>query len=73
MKEYSTITAWMIVKRFMVGWGIGLGILTVYSCIKYREFIVTAFINNTWAWINAVIPVVIIIFAIGYLLRSLFR
>ena len=48
-------------------------VLVVVSCVRYKEFIVTAFANNTWAWINAVMPILIMVFAISYIIRSLFR
>lgn len=71
--DYQAVTVWIVIKRFLIGWTIAGALLVVVSCIKYKEFIVTAFANNTWAWINAVIPIVIIVFAIGYTIRSLFR
>lgn len=71
--DYQAVTVWTVVKRFLIGWAIAGALLVVYSCTKYKEFIVTAFANNTWAWINAVMPIVIMVFAIGYIIRSLFR
>lgn len=71
--DYQAVTVWTVIKRFLIGWAIVGALLVVVSCIKYKEFIVTAFSNNTWAWINAVMPIVIIVFAIGYTIRSLFR
>ena len=71
--DYQAVTVWTVIKRFLIGWTIAGALLVVYSCTKYKEFIVTAFANNTWAWINAVMPIVIMVFAIGYIIRSLFR
>lgn len=71
--DYQAVTVWTVIKRFLIGWAIAGIMLVVVSCIKYKEFIVTAFANNTWAWINAVMPIVIMVFAIGYIIRSLFR
>lgn len=71
--DYQTVTVWTVIKRFLFGWAITGALLVVVSCIKYKEFIITAFANNTWAWINAVMPIVIMAFAIGYIIRSLFR
>ena len=71
--DYQAVTVWIVIKRFLIGWSIAGALLVVVSCVKYKEFIVTAFANNTWAWINAVMPIVIMVFAIGYIIRSLFR
>lgn len=71
--DYPAVTMWTVLKRFIIGWAVGGGLLVIVSCVKYKEFIVMAFANNTWAWINAIMPSVIIVFAIGYLLKSLFR
>lgn len=71
--DYQTITVWTVIKRFLIGWAVAGLLLVVVSCVKYKEFIVTAFTNNTWARINAMMPVVIMIFGIGYMLKSLFR
>ncbi len=71
--DYQTVTVWTVIKWFLVGWVIAGTLLVVVSCVKYKEFIVTAFTNNTWAWINAVMPIVIMVFAIGYIIKSLFK
>lgn len=71
--DYQAVTVWTVIKRFLIGWSIAGALLVVVSCVKYKEFIVTAFANNTWAWINAVMPIVIMVFAIRYIIRSLFR
>ena len=70
--DYQVVTVGNI-KRFLIGWIIAGVLLVVVSCIKYKEYIITAFANNTWAWIDAIMPVVIMVFAIGYVIRSLFR
>ena len=71
--DYRVVTVWTVIKRFLIGWTIAGTMLVVVSCIKYKEFIITAFANNTWTWINAVMPILIMVFAIGYIIRSLFR
>lgn len=71
--DYLVVTVGNIIKRFLIGWIIAGVLLVVVSCIKYKEYIITAFANNTWAWIDAIMPVVIMVFAIGYVIRSLFR
>ena len=71
--DYQVVTVVNIIKRFLIGWIIAGVLLVVVSCIKYKEYIITAFANNTWAWIDAIMPVVIMVFAIGYVIRSLFR
>lgn len=71
--DYQAVTVWTVIKRFLSGWVISGALLVVVSCVRYKKFIVTAFTNNTWAWINAVVPIVIVVFAISYIIRSLFR
>ena len=71
--DYQVVTVGNIIKRFLIGWIIAGVLLVVVSCIKYKEYIITAFATNTWAWIDAIMPVVIMVFAIGYVIRSLFR
>ena len=71
--DYQVVTVGNIIKHFLIGWIIAGVLLVVVSCIKYKEYIITAFANNTWAWIDAIMPVVIMVFAIGYVIRSLFR
>ena len=63
--DYQVVTVGNIIKRFLIGWIIAGVLLVVVSCIKYKEYIITAFANNTWAWIDAIMPVVIMVFAIG--------
>lgn len=71
--DYHVMTAWDVIKKFLAGWAAALGILVVISCVKYWDFITTAFVNNTWALFNAVMPIVIIVFVLFYMLRSIFR
>lgn len=70
---YHAVTVWIVIKRFLIGWAVVGTLLVVVSCIKYKEFIVTAFANNTLALINTIMPIVIMAFAIGYIIKSLFR
>lgn len=71
--DYRAITIWSVIKRFLIGWMVAGLLLVVVSCVKYKEFIVTVFTNNTWAWINAMMPVAIIIFGSYCMLKSLSR
>lgn len=66
------VTVWSIIKRFIFGWLLTGVLLVIVSCVKYK-FIITAFTNNMWAWVNAVMPIIIIILGIGYMIKSLFR
>lgn len=73
MNEYQELTVWDVIKRFIAGWVVGLGILAVYSCVKYRKYIGAVFTDSVLNWINAVIPIIIVLFAIIYMIKSLFR
>lgn len=73
MMNYQAVTVWIVIKCFLLGWLVGLGILVVISCIKYKELIMTAITNNIWGWINAILPLVIMVCVIGYLIKALFR
>lgn len=73
MKEYQELTVWDVIKRFIAGWVVGLGILAVYSCVKYRKYIGAVFTDSVLSWINAVIPIIIVLFAIIYMIKSIFR
>jgi len=73
MNEYQELTVWDVIKRFIAGWVVGLGILAVYSCVKYRKYIGAVFTDSVLSWINAVIPIIIVLFAIIYMIKSLFR
>ena len=67
------VTVWSVIKRFIFGWLLTGVLLVIVSCVKYKEFIITAFTNNMWAWVNAVMPIIIIILGIGYMIKSMFR
>ena len=71
--DYQSVTVWTVIKRFLMGWLIEGIVLVVISCVEYKEYILYAFTNNILAWINAIIPIVIIVFGIRLMLRSLFR
>lgn len=73
MNEYQKLTVWDVIKRFIVGWVVGLGILAVYSCIKYRKYIGAVFTDSVLSWINAVIPIIIVVFAIIYMIKLILR
>lgn len=71
--DYKTITVWTVIKRFIIGWAAAAAILVTVSCIKYKEFIISTFTQNTWAWINALMPAVIMIFGIIYMIKAIFK
>lgn len=73
MNEYQELTVWDVIKRFIAGWVVGLEILAVYSCVKYRKYIGAVFTDSVLSWINAVIPIIIVLFAIIYMIKSIFR
>lgn len=73
MSEYQKFTVWDVIKRFIVGWVMGLVILAVYSCIKYRKYIGAVFTDSVLSWINAVIPIIIVVFAIIYMIKLILR
>ena len=73
MNEYQELTVWDVIKRFIAGWVVGLGILAVYSCVKYRKYIGAVFTDSVLSWINVVIPIIIVLFAIIYMIKSIFR
>lgn len=43
------VTVWSVIKRFIFGWLLTGVLLVIVSCVKYKEFIITAFTNNMWA------------------------
>lgn len=67
------ITVWTVIKRFLIGWAVTGVVLVIVSCIKYKQFIMTAFSNNIWAWVNTAMPVLIAAVGIFYILKSVFR
>lgn len=67
------LSVWDVIKRFLLGWLLIFFILLVVSCVKYHEFIGETVGNNMWALFNAVMPLVLIIGAILYMIRSVFR
>lgn len=71
--DYQEITVWTVIKRFILGWLVAGLILVIVSCIKYKEFIVTAFTNNTWACVNAAMPIIIMLLGVGYMIKAAFR
>ena len=71
--EYNYLGVWDIVKRFLIGWGIGLSGLVLYSCVKHWDFIMASFAKGAWAWFNAAMPIVILILALIYIIRAAFR
>lgn len=70
---YQVMSVWDIIKRFLIGWTAGLGILVVVSCVKHWDYITAAFTENTLAFFNAVMPLVLIVYVLFYLIRSVFR
>ena len=71
--DYQTITVWTVIKRFLIGWAVALGILFVASCIRYHAFIAEAFVSHTGVLINGIMPILLILFGIGYALKTVFR
>lgn len=71
--EFQTTTVGSVFLRFLLGWILAGIALVVISCIKYKDFIITAFTNNAWAWVNALMPIVIMVIALGYIIKSAFR
>lgn len=69
----QTVTVWDIIKRFLIGWTVAGMILVVASCVKHGDLIVSVFLDSTWAWINALMPAVIMLFGIGLVIKSTFR
>lgn len=70
---YSIMSAWDIMKRFLIGWTATFVILVLVSCVKYWDFITTAFADNALALFNAVMPLILIVYVLFCLLRSVFR
>lgn len=71
--DYHYISVWGIIKRFLIGWLLGFGVLVLVSCYRHWDFITTAFADNMWAVLSAVVPVLIMAGAMGYLIRALFK
>lgn len=71
--DYNYLTTWEIIKKFIIGWTIIFIFLTIYSCIKYFDFIVAAFIDNIEIWMNDAIPIVITLLGLGYMIKSAFK
>ena len=69
---YQEITVIGVIKRFIVGWA-WMGFWLFYSCIKYRKYIGAVFTDSVLSWINAVIPIIIVVFAVIYMIKSVFR
>ncbi|MEY8428140.1 hypothetical protein AALA00_10575 [Lachnospiraceae bacterium 46-15] len=70
---YQLISVWSIVRRFLIGWVVVLGILVVVSCVKYWDFIMAAVTNNIWAFFYGMMPVVIIATVIVHMLKDVFK
>lgn len=70
---YQDVTVWTVIKWFLLGWLAAGAVLVLISCVRYRQCIAAAFANNTWAWINAVMPIGIVIIMLWVLIRSFLR
>ena len=70
---YEMWEIWMAIRRFLIGWAVALGILFVASCIRYHAFIAEAFVSHTGVLINGIMPILLILFGIGYALKTVFR
>ena len=71
--DYQAVTVWSIIKRFLIGWAVAGVLLVLISCARHKEFIISAFTDYTWAMLNAVMPIVLLVIAIAYITSSLFR
>lgn len=71
--HYDSCTVGEIILRFVIGWLIAFALIVMISCIKYRAFIAAALTDNTWTLINAIMPCIIMLIAIIYIIRSIFR
>lgn len=73
MDDYKDITVWGVIKRFLIGWGLVGCLLVLYSCIKYWKYISAVVKDSILGWINVAVPILIVVFTIGYMIKSLFR
>lgn len=64
---------WEVVKRFLIWWLLGFLVLVFVSCIRHKAFIAAAFSQGAWAWINALMPIIMIVLAIIYMVRLAFK
>ncbi len=71
--DYSIMGAWDIIKRFLIGWTAAFGILVLISCVKHWDFIIASLANQALALFNAVMPLILIVYVLFYLIRSVFR
>lgn len=62
----------IMIKRFATGWIIGGILFVIISCVKQKELIVAVFRHNMWNWINAVMPLAIIVFGICFAIKCAF-
>lgn len=66
----NDLTIWTVIKRFVMGWAVTGVMLVVISCVRYGDYIMTAFSNMTMAWISTVVPTVIIAAVMVSLVRA---
>lgn len=62
-----------ILKYFAIFWLCILVVLTIASCIMYKDEIVNTVANSIWALINALMPIVLMIGGIIYMIRAAFK
>ena len=73
VRVYQDVIVLTVIKWFLLGWLAAGAVLVLISCVRYRQCIAAAIANNTWAWINAVMPIGIVIIMLWVLIRSFLR
>lgn len=71
--DYSYITVWDVIKRFLAVWLLVSVVLIAASLVLHWDFIMASLAFNLWTLFNAVMPMAIMIFGLFYLLRLIFR
>lgn len=69
--EDKKVTAWNVIKRFILGWLVAGVFLVLVSCVKYMEFFIGVFPGDMWARMNAMIAILVMLFGIYYILKLL--
>ena len=71
MYQFNEI--WQRIRIFVMIWVGGLIFLVAASVIRYWSFISTVLKNNVLALVNGIMPSVIMLAAIVWIIRSMFR
>ena len=69
----ENVGAGTILKYFAIFWLCIFVVLTIASCIMYKDEIVNTVANSIWALINALMPIVLMIGGIIYMIRAAFK